>query len=86
MVVLHELGHVIDFAVLPDAQRDRLASAMPGTAIPAQEKFADTFAKWALRGNVSIVGAGYSVPTPPSLEDWGAPLAALAVRLEVERS
>lgn len=84
MVVLHELGHVIDFALLPDGPRNRLASAVPGTEIHAQEKFADTFAKWALRGAVSIVGAGYSVPAPTSLEDWGAPLSALAVRLEVD--
>jgi hypothetical protein len=44
-----------------------------------QERFADTFAKWALRGKMSLVGAGYSLAAPPSLEDWGAPLARLAV-------
>ena len=49
-------------------------------AAPA-ERFADTFAKWALRGSVSAVGAGYEVANPPSLEDWGAPLAALSVKL-----
>jgi hypothetical protein len=52
----------------------------------SKEKFADTFAKWALRGAVSIVGAGYSVPSPASLEDWGTPLSALAIQLEVEGS
>ena len=91
--MIHELGHVVDYALVPDALRDRLAAAVPRTgACPegvradcaqAQERFADTFAKWALRGAVSAVGAGYSLPAPASLEDWGAPLAELAVELEV---
>jgi hypothetical protein len=94
-VVLHELGHVVDFALVPDALRDTLAAGVPSTGVclearrgdcaQNQEKFADTFAKWALRGAVSIVGAGYNLPAPASLEDWGAPLSALAVRLEVAR-
>ena len=50
-----------------------------------EERFADTFAKWALRGGVSAVGAGYGVANPPSLEDWGAPLSALAVSLAARR-
>jgi hypothetical protein len=91
-VVLHELGHVIDFEVVPDDLRDRLAAQVPvtGTCFTAEtgdctapeERFADTFAKWALRGAVSVAGAGYSIPMPASLEDWGAPLAALAVQLQ----
>jgi hypothetical protein len=92
-VVLHELGHVIDRALLDDPLRARLESSIPRTgscgslpeprgdcAAPA-ERFADTFAKWSLRGAVSIVGAGYGVAAPASLEDWGAPLAALAAGL-----
>jgi hypothetical protein len=92
--VLHELGHVIDFAILPDAERDRLAAQVPSSGVcfeatygdcaPAAEQFADTFAKWALRGAVSSVGAGYGLMTPASLEDWGTPLAALAVKLDVD--
>ena len=80
MVTLHELGHVIDFAILDDAacatgsrpRCPRRASAMRSwpTARTPQERFADTFAKWALRGAVSITGAGYSLPAPASLEDW----------------
>jgi hypothetical protein len=91
-VVLHELGHVIDFEVVPRDLSDRLAAQVPvtGTCFTAdtgdcaspRERFADTFAKWALRGAVSVAGAGYSIPMPASLEDWGAPLAALAVQLE----
>jgi hypothetical protein len=77
---------------VPDDLRDRLAAQVPvtGTCFTAdtgdcaapQERFADTFAKWALRGAVSVAGAGYSIPMPASLEDWGAPLAALAVQLQ----
>jgi len=95
-VVLHELGHVVDFEVVPDDLRDRLAAQVPvtGTCYTAdtgdctapQERFADTFAKWALRGAVSVAGAGYSIPAPASLEDWGAPLAALATQLQASTS
>ena len=91
--VLHELGHVVDIALVPDRLLD--ASSTPGSRAPARcgqsvigvgngactepaERFADTFAKWALRGGVSAVGAGYGVATPASLEDWGAPLGRLA--------
>jgi hypothetical protein len=93
-IVIHELGHIVDFALVSDGLRDRLASRVPSTGVcleaafadcaPAKEKFADTFAKWALRGSVSMVGAGYSLPSPASLEDWGAPLSALAIKLEVD--
>jgi hypothetical protein len=91
VVVLHELGHVIDLAAVPIALGDRLEAAIPpagacpqgpvdlaGSCTDPAERFADTFAKWALRGRVSAAGAGYGVPSPPSLEDWGAPLPALA--------
>jgi hypothetical protein len=91
--VLHELGHVVDHALVPPELRDRLAASLPpvgscvtdhmGDCTAPQERFADTFAKWALRGAVSAAGAGYGVATPASLEDWGAPLAALAIEIEV---
>jgi hypothetical protein len=48
-----------------------------------EERFAETFAKWALSGRVSIAGDGYGIPTPASLEDWGAPLGLLAAKLTV---
>ena len=88
-VVLHELGHVIDFALVPEALDVALEAQIPrggpcGLAIDcerAEERFADTFAKWALNGAVSEVGAGYGVPMPASIEDWGAPLAQLSLRL-----
>jgi hypothetical protein len=88
-VVLHELGHVVDFALVDDATREALDAQIPrggpcGLAVgcddPA-ERFADTFAKWALRGAVSAAGAGYGIAMPASLETWGAPLGRLALTL-----
>jgi hypothetical protein len=88
-VVLHELGHVIDFALVPEKINARLDELIPrggpcGLAIDCElveERFADTFAKWALHGAVAEIGAGYGVAMPASLEDWGAPLAQLAREL-----
>jgi hypothetical protein len=94
VVVLHELGHVIDFFLLDDPLRQQLDTSIPRsgrcdgpsdgiggcTAVP--ERFADTFAKWALRGRFSLAGSGYGIPTPPSLEDWGMPLGRLAIQLD----
>jgi hypothetical protein len=88
-VVLHELGHVIDFALVPKALNATLDAQVPrggpcGDAIDCdreEERFADTFAKWALRGAVSEVGAGYGIAMPASIESWGAPLAQLAYAL-----
>jgi hypothetical protein len=92
-VLLHEMGHVVDFALIPAAVGRQLDDGIPrggpctpqdgvyGNCAPAEERIADTFAKWALDGSVSMVGAGYAIATPPSLDAWGAPLAAIAARL-----
>ncbi|MEA2291986.1 MAG: hypothetical protein QOF17_1006 [Solirubrobacteraceae bacterium] len=79
--VLHELGHVVDYALVGPELGGRLDAAIAPDPNVAEERFADTFAKWALRGEVSLAGAGYQIPTPVSLEDWGAPLGALAAGL-----
>ena len=91
VVVLHELGHVIDFSLISQELADRLDSAIPssgpclsevkinGGCTAPEERFADTFAKWALRGAVSEAGAGYGIRAP-LLDDWGQPLAVLAVQ------
>jgi hypothetical protein len=88
--VLHEFGHVLDFTLVRDDVRAAMDRQIPiggpcasaehstGTCAAPEERFADTFAKWALHGAVSAFGAGYAVPTPVSLEDWGAPLDRLA--------
>jgi hypothetical protein len=88
VTVLHEFGHVIDHALLSPEVHAQLVAGIPasgtcltpdtGDCADPHERLADTFAKWALRGAVSAVGAGYSIGTPASLEDWGAPLTTLA--------
>jgi hypothetical protein len=90
MVLLHELGHVIDHLLVDDELMAQLDAGIPpanacqaafdfGPCTSVEERFADTFAKWALRGRFSLAGSGYGIPTPPSLEDWGAPLGRLAL-------
>jgi|SoiMethySBSTD1v2_1073268.scaffolds.fasta_scaffold1619510_1 hypothetical protein len=94
VVVLHELGHVIDYYAVPDKLVQELDREIPRTGVcPAtsplptgactavEERFADTFAKWALGGRISLAGSGYGIPAPRSIEDWGAPLGLLAARL-----
>jgi hypothetical protein len=90
-VIVHEFCHVVDFALVPDAVNTTLDGLVPrggpcGLAIDCdllEERFADTFAKWGLRGAVSAYGAGYGTLAPASLESWGAPLASLAITVEV---
>ena len=89
-LVLHELGHVIDSAVVPPAmRRDLFAQLASGYGCRRQglnecaepeEQFAETFAKWAT-GNVGVnVYMGYATPLPrTSLDEWARPLAQLAV-------
>jgi hypothetical protein len=88
--VLHELGHVVDFALVPDDVSARLDVEIPqgyGPCRPGQrdasctaraERFAETFAKWA-NGDIGAgLDIGYRVPPPSvSLEEWGGPLAQL---------
>lgn len=96
VVVLHELGHVVDYVLVEDELVRRLDAGIPraggcasatevtGACTAVEERFADTFAKWALHGAVSLAGSGYGIPAPASIEDWGAPLGLLAARLTVE--
>ena len=84
---MHELAHVIDDALLTDDFVRPLVDAVPagwgceqgtsGACTSGEERFAESFAKWAT-GDIGIdVQLGYAVPPPePSLESWGRPLAA----------
>jgi hypothetical protein len=88
-VVLHELGHVVDHALVSPALADELDREIPagigcdqgtmGGCANRDERFAETFAKWAL-GDIGVnLDIGYKVPPPAvSLDTWGAPLARLA--------
>jgi hypothetical protein len=88
-LVLHELGHVVDFALVPESLNRVLDAGIPaglgceegvlGGCASRDERFAETFAKWAL-GDIGVnLNIGYKVPPPRlPLEAWGAPLARLA--------
>jgi hypothetical protein len=90
--VLHELGHVVDFALVPQSLDDRLDAEIPrgygcdagssnsgtGACASEVERFAESFAKWATGDIGADLYLGYKVPPPDDLASWGAPLAALA--------
>ena len=87
-LVLHELGHVVDGALVPDALRDQLVAQVPkgygcldaetGACAAPVEIFAESFAKWAT-GDIGVnLNLGYAIPPPDDLRRWGAPLAQLA--------
>jgi hypothetical protein len=88
-LVLHELGHVVDAVLVPDALMAVLDAGIPpglgcedgvtGACANRAEGFAETFAKWAL-GDIGVnLDIGYKVPPPRlPLDAWGKPLAQLA--------
>jgi hypothetical protein len=72
--VLHELGHVIDFALVGPELNTRLDATIPrgygcdrgtsGSCANGHERFAESFAKWAL-GDIGVnLNIGYKVPPP----------------------
>ena len=87
--VLHELGHVVDHALLTDDVVAALDAGIPagwgcengrlGACADREERFAESFAKWAL-GDIGVnLDIGYKIPPPAApLDIWGAPLARLA--------
>lgn len=89
-LVLHELGHVIDFALVDDTLGAQMDAGIPpgmpcpagtqlGSCAPGPERFAETFAKWAMGNDLGVdLYIGYAVPAPASFDAWAAPLAALA--------
>jgi len=91
-VVLHELGHVVDDALVPAAVDRSLDAQVPrgyacragertSACAPRAERFAETFAKWATGDLGFNLLVGYAVlPPDVPLDRWGEPLAALARR------
>jgi hypothetical protein len=87
-LVLHELGHVVDHALIPAALDAQLAAGVPtgygcdqgvsGACATRDERFAESFAKWAMNDIGVDLNIGYKImPPEPSLDAWGAPLAKL---------
>ncbi len=87
--VLHELGHVVDMALVTDDVMARMDAEIPrglgceagklGACAVREERFAESFAKWAL-GDIGVsLDIGYKVPPPtPPLAVWGEPLSRLS--------
>jgi hypothetical protein len=86
--VAHELAHVIDFALVQERVLASLDAGIPrgdlcdehgrGGCAPPEERFAETFAKWATGDLGFELYMGYSVPAPlEPLETWAQPLSAL---------
>jgi hypothetical protein len=88
--VLHELGHVVDFALVPAPVKAQLDAEIPQGYSPCvagqkdaacaarAERFAETFSKWATGDFGAALNIGYRVPPPGvSLEEWGRPLTQL---------
>jgi hypothetical protein len=86
-LVLHELGHVVDAALVKPELAARLDAPIPAGygcdpqqpvvgCAPREERFAETFAKWC-SGDIGVnLPIGYKVAPPPSLDDWGAQLVS----------
>ncbi len=88
-LVLHEFGHVIDFALVSDATLATLDAGVPagygceqgrlGACADREERFAESFAKWAADDIGVNLSVGYKVPPPAlPLATWAAPLTQLA--------
>lgn len=88
-LVFHELGHVVDFALVPDATLATLDAGVPrgygceqgrlGACADPEERFAESFAKWAADDIGVNLSVGYKVPPPAlGLATWAAPLTQLA--------
>ncbi|MGH2917447.1 MAG: hypothetical protein ACRDLS_02455 [Solirubrobacteraceae bacterium] len=88
-IVLHELGHVVDLALVPDDLVSQLDRDIPigescqrdgptvGACAPIEERFADTFSKWAMDDLGVNLASGYRILPPVPLEQWGRPLTRL---------
>ena len=84
-VMLHELAHVLDAALVPTALETQLDAATPagygcddgysGGCASRAERFAESFAKWATGDIGAGLYIGYRIPPPAP--DWGAPLAQI---------
>ena len=87
--VVHELGHIVDFALVDDAMLAQLDAGIPrgggcGLAVncdAARRSGSRTRSRSGRCAARFSVGSGYGVPMPASIEGWGQPLGALALSL-----
>ena len=94
VVVLHELGHVIDYRLVPDelvqeldaqdpaparARRRARCRSAPARPSRSASPTRSPSGRWAAGSRSPAPATGYR--RPPSIEDWGAPLGLLAARL-----
>lgn len=82
-LVLHELGHVVDWMLTPaslDKEIDALTprgygcdDGVGGACASERERFAEGYSKWSTGDIGAQAGAvlGYRVPPPSDLERWG---------------
>ena len=86
-MTLHELAHVVDHALVTSDLEVVLDAATPpglgcddgglsGACAVREERFAESFAKWAAGDFGLNIDLGYRVP-PPDLATWGRPLDVL---------
>lgn len=85
-LVLHELGHVVDWMLTPaplDTEIDAMTprgygceDGVGGACANERERFAEGYSKWSTGDIGAQAGAvlGYRVPPPSDLERWGAVL------------
>jgi hypothetical protein len=87
VLVLHELGHVVDDALVGAELNAQLDATIPrgygcdrgtsGACANQSERFAESFAKWATGDIYLNLRFGYKIPPPSDLTAWGAPLVGL---------
>src|ERR671920_613962 len=94
--VLHELGHVVDHALVGDDVMAPLQAGIPagfgceqgvsGACATSAERFAESFANGAA-GDIGVaLYVGYKVPPPaPTLDAGGEPLDRLAAASGADR-
>lgn len=87
-LVLHELGHVVRFSLVSDGLLTQLDAGVPrgygceqgrtGACAAPEERFAESFAKWAMNDVGVNLEIGYQVPPPTQgLTAWASPLTRL---------
>lgn len=62
---------------IPIGENCRRDGPLVGACAPIEERFADTFSKWAMDDLGVNLASGYRILAPAPLKKWGEPLAEL---------